>query len=77
MVVAVNVFNKIIMKMNKEIVLTNEELCQLIGGVVSLQEVAQQDVNNLNKVAYCGCIYNNNSAISNTNTADKCACVCR
>jgi len=64
--------------MDKAIVLTNEELYHLVGGgIVSLQEVAQQDVNNLNRVAYCGCIYNNNSAISNTNSADKCACVCR
>lgn len=58
--------------------LNSEELSQLIGGTVGqLNEAIAPDVNNLNSVALCGCIYNNTSAISNTNSADKCACVCR
>lgn len=60
-----------------ENILNSEELAQLVGGVIiMMNKLDSHDVNNINSVELCGCIFNNSSVITNTNKADKCACVC-
>ena len=61
----------------KKVELTKEELKELIGGQLSLQSVAAQDVNNSNTTFGCQCTYNNKSVISNSNSSNSCECLCR
>ena len=56
--------------------LTKEELKELIGGQLSLQSIASQDVDNNNSYSSCSCSYNNRSVISNTNSVTTCICKC-
>lgn len=65
-------------RLRKKLAISQEELDQLnaleqnavLGGYGI-------DVNNNNTVQYCYCTYDNTSAITNTNEADGCYCVCR
>lgn len=58
--------------MNK---LTNQELEQIKGGVVSIKRA--DDIQNNNAIASCYCFYNNDQVIENNNAANWCDCICQ
>lgn len=62
---------------NKNLELSQAEMNLLVGGSCQNLMFASDDVNNTNSVAECACSFNNHSAITNTNSADKCMCLCR
>ena len=59
--------------------LTKEELNELVGGSVDVDEVVvlnPDDIINKNSYWGCTCTYKNTSAISNENTVTNCTCQC-